>query len=440
MLRTALLAISLAASVASATRGAPADEVTFHEVRPNLERRCQSCHRAGGVAPMALGTYVETRPWAKAIARQVSDGNMPPWFAEAGVGRFRNDPSLSPEELRTLLRWVERGAPEGAPLSVEPESAVVESSEWEIGDPDLVVQMPRAFDVPAAGVVDYIYVRVPLEHQGERWLRAIEVRPTERSVVHHVDVFACATGCYASLEPGLPSFLPQDATAPRSAPDDRGEVFGIGEELLYSFLPGGDPWVLPEGRARLLPAGTELLLNIHYQPSGEAVSDRTRVGLRFASAPPAQRVITIGVDNASLWIPAGARDHRVLARFVLRQGMELLALTPHMHYRGRAYEFTAVHPSGSREDLLRVPRYDFRWQLTYVLDPPKPLAAGTEIVCTATFDNSSGNPYNPDPGRDVPWGRQTSDEMMTAWVEVAVPVDADIRTLFAEAPSVAPAP
>jgi len=292
--------------------------------------------------------------------------------------------------------------------------------------------------VPATGEVDYVYVRLTLPNLRDRWVRAVEMAPGSPDVIHHIDVFLCPENCeeFLDLELGVPSFLPLTPSTEPPVQDDVGEFFGLDIELLYSYLPGGDPWVLPPGRGRLLPARGELLLNLHYTPNGQEALDRSRVGMIFTDEPPRERVLTLGVDNESLWIPAGAREHAASARVTVGRDLQLLALTPHMHFRGRSFGFEAAFPDGSRRALLNVPNWDFNWQLTYVLSEPLALPKGTEILCSAVFDNALGNRFNPDARRSVPWGRQVTDEMMTAWIEVVFPVDADPLELFIQDASV----
>ena len=382
---------------------------------------------------MSLLAYEDARPWARAIEREVLAGRMPPWFADPEHGQFSNDARLSVEDRDAILEWVRSGAAVGDPPREPPVVELYEN--WRIGTPDLIIEMPEPFVVPANGEVDYVYVRLPLPDQEDRWVQSVEVDPGQPAVIHHVDVFLCRRGCedFERLPIGVPSFLPLPENAAPRNQDDAGEYFGLDIELLFSYLPGGDAWILPPGRGRLLPGGGELLFNLHYSPNGREVSDRTRVGMVFSDEPPAERVLTIGVDNETLWIPAGASEHHAGARVVISEPLSLLALTPHMHLRGRSFAFDAVFPNGDRNRLLSVPEWDFNWQLTYILREPMRLPAGTEVVFQAVFDNSATNRFNPDPSRNVPWGRQVTDEMMTAWVEVAFPVSQDPETLLERA-------
>jgi mono/diheme cytochrome c family protein len=411
----------------------------FSHVQPILERHCAACHQPGDIAPMALRTYEEVRPWARSIARKVAAREMPPWFADPLVGEFRNDASLSETEIATILTWVQAGAPRGGEVPDGPSPPPLSGTageHWRLGTPDLIVAMPEAFTVPADGTVDYLYVRLPSGLADQRWIRAIEVQPGARDVVHHIDVMACRSGCpededLAALQPGVLSFLPGSPITEKPAPRTEAGVDGDDLEFLTSFLPGGVPNELPAGYARLLPAAADLILNIHYTPNGTVTEDRSRVGLWFAEGPPRQRVVSMFLDNFSIWIPAGEAAHRVATRATLASSAQLLALTPHMHSRGSSAEVSLQ--SGGRgplEPLLRIPSYDFNWQITYELRQPRGLVAGDVLHYELAWDNSPANRANPDPGRDVPWGRQTSDEMASVFVTLAVPPTSSPAELF----------
>lgn len=438
-------AFGLWLAVAVPLAAAPSTETpTWTDVAPILEAHCLRCHTPGSVAPMSLRTYAEARPWAKAIRRNVEAGSMPPWFADPEVGHFANDPRLSAEEIETIVAWVGAGAAAGegghSPAPVQASEPMQPT--WQLGTPDLVVEMPEAFQIPASGVIDYVYLRTPIGNETPRWVRAVEVLAGSRAHVHHIDVMVCSAGCpnsafYAALKPGVPTQpprMPQRRSKPEFDPS--GMVDGDDTEFYFSFLPGGAPLELPEGHGRLLPAGAELVLSLHYTANGEPAEDRSRVGLYFLEEPPQRRVVSFFLDNGTIWIPAGAsryeaRTHRALARDV-----ELLAVTPHMHFRGAAAELAVQRPEegAPRERILSVPEYDFAWQITYQLEQPIRLRKGTELQLLTVFDNSADNPYNPDPSADVAWGLQSWDEMSSAFLEFAVPLDADPDTVFAGPP------
>ncbi len=382
---------------------------TFHkDVLPILQRECQSCHRPGEAAPMSLLTYEQVRPWAKAIKQSTATGKMPPWFAEAGIGRFHNERRLSAADKQTLAAWADGGAPAGDRSAAPPAKAFAEG--WSIVKPDLVMEMPQAVEVPAAGTVEYTYMILPTGFTEDRWVEQAEVRPGNRAVTHHVIAFLRPPGSkwFAGREKGV-AFVPR-----------KGENQGEGAaELLVGYAPGLPASVLPKGQAKLIPAGSDIVLQLHYTANGKETTDRSRLGLVFAKDEPAQRVMTLAAINGKFVIPPGADNHRVESSLALYSETRLVSMMPHMHLRGKAFEYRAVYPTGETETLLRVPRYDFNWQLYYYVEGEKVLPKGTRIECTATFDNSANNPSNPDPKAEVRWGDQSWEEMMIGWFDVA---------------------
>ncbi len=376
---------------------------TFHDdVLPVLERRCQPCHRAGEIGPMALTTYAESRPWAKAIREQVLRGRMPPWFAEAG-GPFANDPRLTDTEKRVLVDWADGGAPAGPPRASRPWTPG-----WQIPPPDAVAAMPRPFAVPARGAVDYQFFVVPLGYAEDRWVTHAEIRPGERRAVHHVVAYVRERGD------------PWPGNGRRVTTSD----------ILAIYTPGQPAFAAPPGMAKKIPAGADLVLQIHYTAFGKAAADRTRVGLRFAPAAPARRVLTLQLNNAAFRIPPHDRAARVSATGTLPAEVMLLSMFPHMHLRGVAFEYEILGGEGRVETLLRVKPYDYFWQLDYRLAAPRVLPAGTRLRATGWYDNSRGNPRNPDPEAEVGYGEQAWEEMMIGFFDVAVDPALDKRALF----------
>lgn len=381
-----------------------AQPVTFYrDVLPILENRCQECHREGQMAPMAFSTYEQTRPWAKAIREAVLTRKMPPWFADPCCGKFANDRSLTPAERETLARWADSGAPKGREADARP--AKVWPEGWNIPHPDAVVEMPRAFHVPAAGTVEYQYFIVPTGFSGDRWVQSVEVRPSERKVVHHAVVYI--------REPG-----------------DTWTHGPTNADILAVYAPGSAPNAYPEGMAKLIKAGSDLVLEVHYTPSGKAAEDRIKIGMVFAPSRPAKRVLTLQMDNEKFVIPAGERDFRVSAWGTLPNDALLLGFFPHMHLRGKSFEYTRIRDNGLPETLLRVKPYDFYWQLYYRLAEPLALKKGTRLNWIATYDNSAANPRNPDPTADVRYGHQSWDEMMVGFFDVAVDASVDKPAFF----------
>ena len=405
-----LVALAVALSVCALAATGPASITFDKEILPILQKRCQDCHRPGEAAPMSLLSYPEARPWAKAIRQAVLTKKMPPWFADPHYGKFANDRSLSQSEIDTIVAWVDAGAKEGNPKDAPAPRQFVEG--WNIGKPDLVLEMPNAFDVPATGQVEYQYIILPTNLTQDMWIQANEVRPSNRAVMHHVIAFIREPGSkwMADAKPGVP-FVPP-----------RGTRGGMLASTLGGFVPG-QVVVSPEGtprRATLLKAGSDIVLQLHYTPNGTATTDKTKIGIIFAKEPPAVRLMGGNSALLRLAIPPGDPNYEVHASSTVQYDCELVSMMPHAHLRGKAFEYRIVRPDGTSETVLKVPQYNFNWQLTYYLANPIHLAKGTKIEVTAWYDNSANNPFNPDPAKEVHWGEQTWDEMMMGYFNVAV--------------------
>jgi hypothetical protein len=364
----------------------------YKDVLPLFQAHCQSCHRAGEAAPMVLTDYATARPWAKAIRDAVVARKMPPWFADPHVGKFSNDARLTDLAIETIAAWVDAGAPEGDRRDAPP--AVEWVNGWKIGAPEIVIEMPREVEIPAAGTLGYRYVTVPTNFKEDTWVRVAEVRAGDREHTHHIVVSVREAG-------------------PRSAGDEQGE-------FLAGYGPGSMPETLGAGQAKLIKAGSDLVFQLHYTTDGKPGRDRSRVGLILAHDRPRERVIMLAAANVRFAIPAGDPDYRLDARVTLHEEATLVSLLPHMHLRGKSFEFRVAYPDGRKETLLAVPRYSYDWQLSYYLDRPLRLPKETTIECTAHFDNSANNPLNPDPAKTVRFGPQSWDEMMIGYFEVAV--------------------
>jgi mono/diheme cytochrome c family protein len=373
---------------------ASAGTVTYaNQIARLFQKNCQECHRPGEIGPFALTTYEHAKGWAEMIRETVGDGRMPPWYADPRYGKFANDRRLSGEEKETLLAWIEQGCPKGDDRDLPPAKAWHEG--WWLGKPDAVITMTEDFIVPAdAGKkgVPYKYFTVPTNFTEDKWVQAAEARPGNRAVVHHI----IAT-----------------VSTPGEAPRQRGDR----GSYLVGVAPGEEPLVLPPGMAKKIPKGASITFQMHYTPNGVEQKDRSSVGFIFCKEPPTQLVRTAAIATRDLAIPPGAPDHQVGSSAKYDKDIVILSFMPHMHLRGKDFEYRVEYPDGRSEVVLSVPRYDFAWQMRYVLAEPLRLPAGSKVVCTAHFDNSKNNPNNPDPTATVGWGPQTWDEMMIGWMQ-----------------------
>lgn len=390
----------------------------WRDVAPVLESRCAGCHQRGGIAPMPLETYRDARPWARAIREAVLTRRMPPWPADARFGRFSNDRSLSENEIRALAGWAASGAREGnggagliRPRDPTPHPAA-----------GLALAMPEPFRVPAGAVIEYQYVVLPTGLATDRWVRDARVIPGTPAVVHHAVLYVREPGSawLREARPGVPFSFPR-ARDPRSLTTS---------DILHVYTPGNPESSWPAGYAKKIPAGSDLILQVHYTSVKHDAADRTRIEISFADSPPVKRVLTLQIGNHRFAIPPGEPDYRVQASGTLPDAAELLSLFPHMHLRGKAFEYLLEAPGSPPEVALRIPKYDFYWQLQYVLAEPRRLPAGTRITCTAWFDNSANNPRNPDPSAEVSYGEQSFEEMMIGFFDVAVDAALDKDAYF----------
>lgn len=418
--------------VAGAAEAAP----TFsQDVWPIVKARCIECHRAGEIAPMPFTSYKEVRPWSAAIREAVLSGAMPPWHAAHGTAHaFRNDRSLSRAETATLVAWADAGSPEGTP-EVKRTSAYqppAREDGWQLGKPDLVLKIP-GFPVPKSGLLPYSFLIVPLHFDRDTWVSAAEFRIEHRAVVHHINAFVRAPGSsYLAAFAADRIFTP--TVAERGKRRDGEKIFDR-RELLLGYEPGyrPAPW-LADG-AKLIKAGSDAVFEMHYNPNGAAVEDYSEFALYFAKSAPVYRVVAIDtLRDLDLAIPAGDRAYISRASMTLARSARLLSIQPHMHFRGKSMEVTALHPDGTSERLLSVPKYDFQWQTIYQFKDPLELPAGTRLDSVATFDNSTNNPYNPDSSAIVRWGDQTIDEMHIAFLELVMRASTDPDLLFQKPP------
>ena len=374
----------------------PSSGVTYtNQVARVFQKHCVECHRAGEIAPFALEDYDEAAGWADTIAEVVRDQRMPPWHANPEHGEFTNARVMSQEEKQTLYDWAEAGAPEGDPADL-PEPRVF-TTDWRLPrEPDVVIPMrSEPYRVAAQGVIDYQYFAVDPGFTEDRWVQAADIAPGCRSVVHHVIVYI-------------------------SPPADQ-QQRGLG--WLTAWVPGQSGMELDKNQARLVPAGSKLIFQMHYTPTGAEEEDLTRLALCFADPDEVtDEVVTLAQANPKFEIPPGADDFTVSStQKWFPAGSKLIGLAPHMHYRGKSFRFTGVWPDGRREVLLDVPAYDFNWQTNYRLAEPIDPPRGFRVELEASFDNSEKNPWNPDPTIPVRWGDQSFEEMMVGFFEVSAP-------------------
>ncbi|MDO8679682.1 MAG: cytochrome c [Acidobacteriota bacterium] len=436
----AVLAVLAGASSASAqTAAAPGPVPTFSkDIAPIFFANCTSCHRPGEIAPMSLLTYKDARPWARSIASKVADGVMPPWHADPAHGSFSNARRLTAAEKTIIARWTSGGAPEGKAADLP--AAPVYSDGWNIGQPDVVLSMQEDYPIPATGTVPYQYLEIPANFPEDRWIQAWEIKPGDRTAVHHIIVSTKAPPAPPTAQPpqarppaapGAPRPLPLFSFAggteipagqtggeplpadkrPAVSPNDRPRPRGTGPSI-GGYVPGNSIRRFPEGMAMRLPAGHSLVLQMHYTPMGKATTDRTKIALKFAPGPPKTALLTASLINGGLLIPARTANHQVDAEMTINRDITLYSMVPHTHVRGIRWHYEMVYPDGRKEVILSVPKYDFNWQHEYVFKDPLKIPAGTKLQAKAWYDNSAANKSNPDPTKDVRWGDQTWEEMM----------------------------
>ncbi len=420
MKHSALLLLASACMFAATT----STQVTFHkDVEPIVQKHCQECHRPGEIAPFSLLTYKDARPWAKSIRADILTRKMPPWFADPKYGHFSNDRSLSADEIATLVSWVDAGAKEGDPKDAPKARAFVDG--WNIQKPDVVLEMSEPFHLPAKGEVPYQYVVLPTKFTEDKWVQMAEARPSDRSVVHHVVIFIRdpASKWLREAKTGVP-FVPKGASFLN--------ISGGGNDVLMIYTPGKVPEMWRPGLGKMIKAGSDLVLQIHYTTNGKIAEDNTKIGLVFAKQKPTERAVTMAGSNLGFAIPPGDPNYRIEAKNTFPNGATILNFFPHMHLRGKAFEYRLVYPDGRKEVLLNVPNYSFFWQLDYQLSKPLVIPPGAAIECTAWYDNSPNNAANPDPKATVRFGEQSSEEMMFGFYDIVVPADMNLNDLFRE--------
>ena len=383
------------------------------DVAPILYKHCVSCHRPGEAAPMSLITHEQARPYARAIANAVTNRTMPPWHADAPAGTFHNERILSDPERQTLTAWAAGGAVSGDPRDLPAPPTF--SDGWALGTPDVVLEMQEDYRVPAKGTVQYEWLYIPTNFTEAKWVKSIEIRPGNRSVVHHVLIY------YRAKPDGKtpPVARPNQRDQSNPPPDEPGvslhprrrDLAGMPPRLIATYAPGTNPQVAPAGTAFRLEPGGILELQMHYTATGQATTDRTKVGITFASEPSPREVRAQHFMNMTLKLPAGDADVAVTTDLEFLQDATVWGLFPHTHLRGKRWAYALELPNGEKKSILSVPRYDFNWQTYYMFTEPLHVPKGSKIISTAWYDNSAANKSNPNPNVDVLWGDQTWQEM-----------------------------
>lgn len=366
-----------------------AGELNFAaDIAPILNKSCVPCHSPGEAAPFSLRTFKQVAARGEMIAEVVREERMPPWYASAAHGTFMNDRRLSQEEKDKIAAWVDGGMEQGD-LKLAPEPPALPESDWRIGEPDLILTAETEDTIPATGIVDYIYTSLPHVFEEDTWVQGLEILPSNLSVVHHVN-----------LAYNIP-----------------GSNYQEQNNFLTGRVPGNPPVDIPGPVAMLIPKGSVLFLQIHYVTTGKEQKNRMQVGLRYAEGPVLKRVYYKRLRPADINIGPGEPRHRMESAWTFDRNAVAIALFSHMHVRGRDMSFFAKYPDGKEETLLVIPNYNFDWQLAYQYVPgTKAFPKGTELSTVSHYDNSSFNPYNPDPKATVTYGDQTADEMNDAYV------------------------
>jgi len=419
--------------ILSSTVFAADSPVTFNkDVLPILQRECQVCHRPGEIGPMPFLTYQGTRPWAKAIKEAVLSKKMPPWFADPKYGHFTNERRLSEAEIAALAAWANNGAPEGDAKD-KPAPAAFRDG-WNIR-PDLVFKFPKPLPIPAKGTIEYTYITVSAPFKEDTWVVAGEIRPSDRAHVHHVIANVRPKGSKWMVQAQLGSepYAPGPTRNQDLIKAAGGNPAVLDNEFLVGYVPGMQAQRFDiDNSAKLIPAGADIVFEVHYTTNGVAGEDQSMVGLELAKAPPARRFMSITAAQTNLTIAPGDPNAEAKATLRFGQPVDFVYMQPHMHLRGKDMKIDASYPTGERETLLSVPHYDFNWQTVYYEKTPLHFPQGTTLELTAHWDNSLNNKWNPDPTATIHWGDQSWQEMLTAPMAVIVDRTVDPKTVLAD--------
>lgn len=393
--------------------GAEAGAVTYAEhVEPILAAACVDCHRPGQIGPMSLTNYEEVRPWAKSIRRVVTERTMPPWHADPAHGQFASDRSLSEEKIAAVASWVDSGAPLGDASKLAP-PRTFDDEGWMMGEPDQVFTMVEPHVVADEIEDKYEVFIIPSGLTEDKWVTATELKAGAPDAVHHILVFIALPGI-------IPDEKIVEVLSSEEQTDDSLDPRVFQGGLFAKYAPGANPEIWPPGYGRKLPAGCLIVFQNHYHKepgAGTARTDRSSLAVKFADGPVEHPITTAWLAHFFFEIEPGAKETRASSLFKFIDDGKIHALAPHLHLRGKEFVFEANYPDGSSEILLRVPRYDFNWQTSYILAEPKVIPKGTTIRATGVWDNSAENPNNPDPSKKVVWGNASTDEMMIGFMD-----------------------
>jgi mono/diheme cytochrome c family protein len=427
-------ASSLPLSIPKVSAAGPAGPTFHKDVVPILQQNCQECHRPNAIAPMSFMTYRDTRPYARAIAKAVVTRTMPPWFADPTVGHFKNAKMLTDPQIATISAWAEQGALEGDPKDAPP--PVEFQDGWTIGKPDIIVKYPHPIELPATGVIDQSNVLVYAHFDHDMWVQAAQVLPGNPKVVHHMKAWIRPPGS------GWLKNAPEgELYSPKRGDSAEGEIVestsnpGVKpvQDILAKYNPGveGQEFTIG-GAAKFIAAGSDIVFESHYTTDGKPETDQSSVGIVLAKNPPQQRhITTTAISERRFEIPAGDANYEVRGETTIESPARLVWVQPHMHYRGKDYQLTAVLPDGKSVIVLRVPNYRFDWQVGYELETPLELPAGTKLLTVSHYDNSTANKFNPNPNINVRYGAQSWDEMNVSFVGIVVDSKADPNKVFA---------
>jgi hypothetical protein len=409
-------------------------KVTFNkDVLPILQKNCQSCHRPGEVAPMSLLTYTDARPWAKAIKAAVVSQKMPPWLAEASYGHYKNDRTLSTADIATLSAWADNGSPEGD--AKDKPAPVTFQDGWNL-KPDIIVEMPKPFFLPATGTINYKFIVVKTNFPEDMWVQSAEMRPGNPKVLHHGKVWVRPPGSHW-LENAEPGEAYENETQREIIGRNGAEE---GNDILGKFNPGlGAQSFDVGGSAKFVPKGSDLVFELHYTTMGQPTEDISKIGLVLAKNPPQTRYFFhAGPTASNLAIPAGDGNAEVVSELTLAHDAKLVYAQPHMHLRGKDFELRLIYPTGETQTVLKT-KWDFEWQMGYEFAKPIDMPKGTRMVGISHFDNSANNRFNPDPAKDVRWGPQNWDEMSNCFIGVLLDMQIKPETVFVRSgPSLLP--